>query len=1255
MKGFCFQNVQIKDSTDIKISYYFGNDSSVADSISFTPTPNNWGWLDEEKVFPDEPQFGCDYLTWDNTQQKYTVQSGKLPDNPYEDCRLGPYYITTNYLGQLNTVPVRFYFNDGLPKGKMIYVSDFYGTIEPDLGDTYWRIDSCYAETDDDGKTYYTMYIPSTLQDNFKLYIADGEFAPEYDDYGKVVNTPSNTQISVNAGNIKTVDGSELFEIDYTNGNYSVTYDLGTTEVSQHNEFPTEGGLRVYLKSSVEPRIWIRGLSRSNRNPNVGTPMKTTTINNETYYYYDFGKYVGWDAFKDKTDSADVYNFTFDLRIPGTDGLLPLKSTTVTKWNEQALATDRTLAQPHDLIFEYDGTDINYVGWGPDKDYMQQTADALYDKDIATTYTLVTDVAINGKTEFPMTPSRHRLGGTLDGDTWTVFLNAKDLPDGDIKYYIKGSNGDAYRPSTADYEIYAVASKQTNNKPAQPLILVNGYGPETPIEYGSIENCKTTGSTNWFKLSKSTSTSTPFVSYTISLNAGDLSTTYSGHPYGPYSVSEDVNVGVLKQDGGWSSSGFSAKFAEGLYLAGNIVLDNPLPTSFWGYTAMYNAYTNQGDDYKMVGDYDNGYSKTIGKPQSNTFSSYELCAYPAVYKDYLNPAGAHSYPGNYSSAKGGNWEEEENGGTWSFARRAKAGKWEENWMKPLADWLIRPQVQDGHEATALEGGVFCSVDKNLKVPYRVLAMEDESDSRYNIYVEFPFTNLSQSLSLMNVDDNLYDSCTVWIYPAESRYKVVPKLEPYIVGPATSTSASFPTLSANDNLHNRQTISDLDADDANALDKQNGMIDSRTKTINFQKINSSSTPASRKFVRNGDGVNYGDGDYYAYVDFQDGGANGLPFRFVMNKTYYLNYGEDDKLTDADTHSGDTQYKNHIYENKQTTPTDVTTDMNSTEYNSTDNNYGAKGQNILWKLGAGKRLVRLHLGDGTESDPSWYSVVAALPMLNVDTIYSGSTGAKFGTVNDASRTIGSTKYNYVTSWASDLAFKLPADYDEYYVTNVTTNAEKKKVVAKLKLVSGEGGISYIPANTGVLLMTTKQYNNDTLRYHHEVMDVYDSDPYATYTTVDNKLSAIVNSQTFAYHETVDGKDTYNYLFGYYAPQGTTQTSVPNKVYYLGFWRQKPGEATASSSNMARLIIGEDINPWWTEIGNLLQVDTEGAAKDMPYITFELDDSDPVADAITDIPAATPAHSADALYTLQGVRVEKAQQRGIYIRNGKKIVIR
>ena len=1200
------------DGSAIKVKYWYGdNDEDSAEYTIKNPTT----YYDEES---GNEYF--DVLSYDAENKTFIQQSGVYY-----------YYIvnTQNYMHwrslQFNNTyyffPLKICFSnpekiddntDIIHKNVPYYGEDpFKNIIMTDSA----AINS-NKETDADGVTYYSTIVPANSDYTYQ----DGDITI------KVGNVTVKKQIQdipstdVNGKKYKVL---KIYNDELKNETYETNVERkeNTGDIVQYADFPTDGGLRVYLKYDGEftPCINLLGHSRSEVAPNVGTPMTKIEIpgtHTGTYYYYDFGKYVDWEPFA-MTDDAGQRLFYFTMRVPTAAMSSTVYKQAVNEWYQDALvdAAKRTTAVPHDLIYEYSDGDFTYKGYGPDKDYMTKTADELYDEP-STTYTLVSDKAIDGRTEIPMIPSRHRFAGPLDKTTWTVFLRSDQLPEEGINYYIKGSDGTEYRPSTDGYDVY------TDGR-SSDLIMVQDARPKSaPKEYGQLSNCKVNAgeSTNLFSLKPNVDIYQSInkgISYTISLNASDV-TSFGAHPYGPWSVAEDAN----------DAMGYKDAWNDGVSLVGNILKDNPNVYTSWGKSDVYTALSNKTN--QMSGNYDDGFSYTLQRSASTHFSDYLLAA--ARFDDRTNFKSS-------TSAKATVMGDETDNPLGSIVKRA--GMEGGGDFTTSADYLIRPQVQDGHDATQLEGGIFIasSVDKSLR---------DGSGS--DTGAGKAFGNVSQLLSLKGVDDNLYDECTIWLYPAQARYKIALHDAPYIVGPATDNGSEFPTMSANS--YGRQVLN-FEADDNNALDKQEGIVDATTKTINFNKIKPT-TPASRKFVRNGDGVNNGDGDYYAYVDFKNGGASGLPFRFVMNKTYYRNYGEDANKTSAEEYTDkdakDTQYKNWIYLNKQTTPTAVTTAMNSTVYNSTDDSYGAEGQNILWKLNAGKRLVRLHLGDGTSADPAWYTVTAALPMLNVKTIYSGSTGAQFGTVDENSRTIGDKTYNYVTSWASDLAYKLPEGYDEFYVTEVTTDKDKKQVVAKLKRVSDN--IQYIPANTGVLLMTTTNYGNDDVRYHNQVLEVYDTDPNITYTETKNLLDAIVTSKTFAYD---NGDGTYNYLFGYYAPQGTTTTKVPNKVYYLGFWRQKPGEATASSSNMARLIIGEDINPWWTEIGDLLQVDTEGAAKDMPYITFELDDSDPVADAIKDVPSTAPAHNSDAIYTLQGVRVEKPQQRGVYIMNGKKIVVR
>lgn len=206
---------------------------------------------------------------------------------------------------------------------------------------------------------------------------------------------------------------------------------------------------------------------------------------------------------------------------------------------------------------------------------------------------------------------------------------------------------------------------------------------------------------------------------------------------------------------------------------------------------------------------------------------------------------------------------------------------------------------------------------------------------------------------------------------------------------------------------------------------------------------------------------------------------------------------------------------------------------------------------------------------------------------------------------------TKYNYYRSFSEWHACTLPSGVAMYIVTATNASA-KTATLTKLDL-------GYIPARTGVILATNNGAKLD--------FETYANDPEATYSGSDNLLVAQMDNVAIPY-ATADATPKYNYIF-YALPNisGTTE---------LGFYH--PASGFMSGRNFSYLQIADDVKGGSTSSG----------AK-----SFSLMLSSMVPAGLQTL-ETRPAVADDAYYTLQGTRVERPTSKGIYIHNGKKIII-
>ena len=204
-----------------------------------------------------------------------------------------------------------------------------------------------------------------------------------------------------------------------------------------------------------------------------------------------------------------------------------------------------------------------------------------------------------------------------------------------------------------------------------------------------------------------------------------------------------------------------------------------------------------------------------------------------------------------------------------------------------------------------------------------------------------------------------------------------------------------------------------------------------------------------------------------------------------------------------------------------------------------------------------------------------------------------------------------------------------------------------------------MNYIPANEGVILYSTSTIEDATIetvmesytpadgvtKYKNKNLDVNYKN-YLVGTLVDTE----VNASEFEGEERTHRNFFFNYLknTGYYK-QGDTN--------YLGFFRIKSG--STCKANHAYLSLPTSVLAWNGQtFGEVMdQYEATGATNSLTKgmrIIFS-DGSDWEENTTTAISVVKQAKPADnAYYTLQGVRVA-APAKGIYIHNGKKIIIR
>jgi len=273
-------------------------------------------------------------------------------------------------------------------------------------------------------------------------------------------------------------------------------------------------------------------------------------------------------------------------------------------------------------------------------------------------------------------------------------------------------------------------------------------------------------------------------------------------------------------------------------------------------------------------------------------------------------------------------------------------------------------------------------------------------------------------------------------------------------------------------------------------------------------------------------------------------------------------------------------------------------------------------------------------------------------------------------------GRNGYNFLRVWSDHIAWNKPDNIDVFVVSAFDHNATTHVTTATLTKLD----VDYIPANTGVILGCKLSKDNLTsgLVYDNaatlawnkgEYVNYYNtltaeltpySVPSTSYTAGESKLIPLYEEtelKRFSNEDvTVTGETYANYLFGFYRRKKYKQNYTgDDKIFDLGFWLTTGEGKTYANSAFLHLTKAqaEDLG-----VGTAYNTtyDTSASKAFAPAFLLLFDESDDnVITGISDITTAKGnSVASQGWYTLQGVRIPKPTQRGIYIYNGKKVVV-
>lgn len=383
--------------------------------------------------------------------------------------------------------------------------------------------------------------------------------------------------------------------------------------------------------------------------------------------------------------------------------------------------------------------------------------------------------------------------------------------------------------------------------------------------------------------------------------------------------------------------------------------------------------------------------------------------------------------------------------------------------------------------------------------------------------------------------------------------------------------------------------------------------------------------------------------------------GKEFRFVGNRnsniTWYENTdgAEPEEMAKNPYDSKDPKVLGHTAEADDPNQVNYTQDGVNPE----------KKWNIIWNRPAGRWTVRLYFytySDGNNPVTKYYYIITANRDMELhdvrDVVYSSALNKQNIT------NVGG--YKFMRTWSAQMAWKISDKVDIFVVSDIKDEGSGVKMILTNinDYVSKDARV--IPPNTGVILATKydasdisgakfksredfKSYNNLVIP-----MEQYSTDK--EYPKKNNKLEPILVSHVISPSDA----DNYNYLFGYYNAQiATGDKKYGANDYLLGFWISKGSKPYPSNSSYLPIdkVTAAKMNRLGTSYDEFY---TGGSAKKVPGVIFDFANVGGTT-GINEVVNQSTKLNDGKYYTLSGQQVEKPTAGGIYIRNGRKFVVK
>lgn len=390
-----------------------------------------------------------------------------------------------------------------------------------------------------------------------------------------------------------------------------------------------------------------------------------------------------------------------------------------------------------------------------------------------------------------------------------------------------------------------------------------------------------------------------------------------------------------------------------------------------------------------------------------------------------------------------------------------------------------------------------------------------------------------------------------------------------------------------------------------------------------------------------------------------------FRFVGNHDPKINWFEDTDGTKADkmakTPLSDKNAKGHTAD---------ASDPNKVDYTK-EGKFSEDKYHIIWNRPAGRWTVRLYFytyNVAGEPVTDYYYTISPCRDLElrdcVNIVYKNEDNTR------VIKNVG--KYKFLRTWSDEKAWKVSKDIDIYVVDELSADKKNNAVTLHLNLLNStdkSGNYNVIPANIGVILGTKKEaakieggavfHERTSLTSLNTVvvpMYEYNANEETVGTSVTSKLQPLTYARVVPTSEIVDGKVTYNYLFGAGKGKSVGIDCENENDFFMGFWISN-GKGNFYSNSCYLPIDKEtaDILKVGTQ-NNQFYTDpvTGNAAKMVPGVIFDFANVGGTT-GINEVVNQSTKLNDGKYYTLSGQQVEKPTAGGIYIHNGRKFVVK